>query len=315
MTIASVRKTQKTKPFSTLLSSLAVIAIFLLMLIMSGDISSYVKEGLNLSIGVIIPSVFPFLLITDIFITSIRIEKIPLIRRIFERIFKISGYAAAVFLCGILCGFPIGAKLSVDLYENGIISKCECERLMSFCNNPSPVYVIFVVGLGLRRNLAHGFYLYTVSIISSSITGWLIGISKAKTNIIHNIRWQNYNFAKSIKQSSDICINICAFVTTFAIACGLIKKFVTNPLISGIFISFFEISNATSYLSELCICAPIYSFIMTAFSLSFSGISVITQTACISASRNDLSIINHIKYKLLQGAISIITSLVFIPFI
>ena len=121
-----------------------MILLFFTMLILSKEISTYALEGLDLAVKLILPSVFPFLLITDVLITSIRAEKVTVLHRAFERIFRISGEGIATFFCGILCGFPVGAKMSTELYKNGIISKCECERLMSFSNNASPAYVIFV---------------------------------------------------------------------------------------------------------------------------------------------------------------------------
>lgn len=288
--------------------SLTVIIMFIIALLLSNEISVYFTEGLNLSLKVIIPSVFPFLLLTDLFIATVRLDKITPAKILFERAFKISGNAISAFICGILCGFPIGAKMSIKLYNSGIISKCECERLMSFSNNASPAYVIFVIGLALRKNLQEGIVLYFIMLLSSVLTGIIIGASKLKSTKISVISEQNYSFAESIKQSSSACINICAFITTFAIICGLTKRIVKHRLVCAAVISLLEIGNASLFLSELYKTYPTLSFSLTSFAISFSGISVIAQTVCITDSIKNFSIFNHIKFKLLQGIISAVLS-------
>ena len=316
MTAAYVEKKNKaTKSIRKILISSLIICLFLLSLLLSNEISRYVMNGLTLSVRVIIPSVFPFLLITDLFITNIRLDKFVPVRFFFEKAFKISGSAISTFLCGLLCGFPIGAKMSLDLYKNRIISKCECERLMSFSNNASPAYVICVVGMALRNSLTDGITLYLIMLLSAFFTGIIIGLKKNKSANKGFIIGQKYSFTDSVKQSTEVCINICGFITTFAIICGLVKMIVKSSMMCALLISFFEIGNACTYLSELRSFDPFISFVFTSFSISFSGISVISQTVCIASSHTDISMRNHIKYKILQGTLSAIISMIIFPII
>ena len=295
--------------------SALILALFLLSLVLSNEISRYVMNGLSLSVKIIIPSVFPFLLITDLFIANIRLDNIGPLRRIFEVLFRISGNAVSAFICGLLCGFPIGAKMSLDLYKNGIISKCECERLMSFSNNASPAYVIFVVGVALRKSIIEGLLFYFIMLASAFLTGSIIGINKKQSNNKKIILGQKYSFTASVKQSTEVCINICGFITTFAIVCGLVKKIIRSDILCALIISFFEIGNACTFLSELCSFNNFLSFVITSFSISFSGISVISQTICIAGTQADISIRNHIKYKLLQGTLAAVISMLVFPFL
>ena len=299
------------KTFITLL----IAGLFIVFLFLSGEISGYVISGLNLSVKVIVPSVFPFLLITDLFIGSVGTKSASFINRCFERLFNISGRGAVVFMCGILCGFPIGAKMSLELYTNGIISKCECERLMSFANNASPAYVIFVVGAALRDNIFEGIALYLITVVSAILTGLIIGINKNKTDNAGFITKQNYIFTKSVKQSTEICITICGFITTFAIICGLCKKFIKHNISLALLVSFLEIGNASVHLSELYNCDGFLSFALSSFSISFSGICVISQTASLIDSEYKISMLKHTGYKLLQGIISMLLSMAIFPFL
>lgn len=50
------------------------------------------------------------------------------------------------FLLGMLCGYPMGAKLASDMYESHKISRREAEYLTTFCNNASPSFIITYLG-------------------------------------------------------------------------------------------------------------------------------------------------------------------------
>lgn len=58
----------------------------------------------------------------------------------------LSGEGAYAFVLGLLCGYPMGAKLTADLYHAGKISRQESEYLLTFCNNPSPAFLVTYVG-------------------------------------------------------------------------------------------------------------------------------------------------------------------------
>ena len=118
-----------------LISAAFTALIFLVAIFLSDEIAEHVRRGLLISVNVIIPSVLPFLLLGDFCVRFIRFESAEILRRIFEKLFHINGAALPVFVCGILCGFPVGARLAVTMHENGKISRCECERLIAFANN------------------------------------------------------------------------------------------------------------------------------------------------------------------------------------
>ncbi len=314
MTASDTKKKEKRHlaKITSLLVSVAFTAlIFFTALFFSDELSDYVAAGLRLSVGVIIPSVFPFLILTDVAMRYIRFERIGVLRRAFERLFHISGSALPVFVCGILCGFPLGAKLALMMYENGKISKCECERLMAFSNNASPGYVICAVGLGMRGSLAEGIALYISMILSSVITGILIGINKTKSDDSHFISWQNYSFVESVKSAVTVCLHVCGFVTVFSIAVGLVDELLKYEVVKAFIIPFMEIGNAAVFLSDLYIVPRWATLTLTAFSISFSGLCVSTQTLALIDKASPVSINGYLPRKLLQGFIAALLILVF----
>lgn len=314
MTESEIKEKEKCRlpQLTALATSLGFTAlIFLVAIFLSDEISDYVRGGLRLAIEVIVPSVFPFLILTDICFGYIHFERVEEIRRIFERCFNINGAALPVFVCGLLCGFPVGARLAIRMCDNGKISKCECERLVAFANNASPGFVICAVGLGIRNSLSDGIFLYSSMLLSSIICGMLFGINKSKSNELDfNLR-QKYSLTESVKSASVICLHVSAFVCVFSIIIGLAKRMIKNAIAETVIITLMEIGNASVYLSNSCILPPLISLMLTAFAISFSGLCVCAQTLSLIDKNSNISLEKYIPRKLIQGCIAALTTLVF----
>ena len=94
------------------------------------------KTGLSLWATSVVPSLFPFFVATELLSQT----NLPyLLGRIFNSfmkpIFNISGEGSFAFIMGIISGYPVGAKIVCNFRNNNILSKEECERLLSFTNN------------------------------------------------------------------------------------------------------------------------------------------------------------------------------------
>lgn len=280
--------------------------IFLAAILLSDELAEYVAKGLSISARVIIPSIFPFLILSDLAVRYIHLERVGFLRRIFERLFRINGAALPVFVCGALCGFPVGARLAILMYDDGKISKCECERLIAFSNNASPGYVICAVGIGMLGSLTDGILLYASMILSSVITGFIIGINKHNSSNSEFIYEQNYSFSESVKSATGVCLHVAGFVTVFSIVTGAVDLLVGNEVVKSLVIPFLEIGNAAVYLSDLYIYPRYITLSLIAFSISFSGLCVSAQVMSLIGKGSDISVRRYIPRKILQGCISAI---------
>lgn len=294
---------------SILLSAILTAAVFMAAIYLSDDLGGYVEDALLLSVRVIIPSIFPFLLLTDVISPYLHFEVIKPLSSLFERVFKINGSAIPIFICGVLCGFPIGAKMAYDAYRRGALSRDECERLMAFTNNAGPSYIISAVGVSIRGSVKDGIILYISMILGSVATGMIVGIKKRKSELYELNIEQKRSFVDIVKSSAIISINVCAFISTFGIFVGLIKSVIKNDVISAIFISLLEIGNASIYLANEGGISPLLSLVMTSFAISFSGLSVICQTLSIQENECRIDTRSYVTRKLIQGVISALLTL------
>lgn len=122
-----------------------LLLVFLLLHPQEGLAAAH--TGMTLWLNSLIPALLPFIILTGVLIHTGSIEKILLpFRPLFEFLLGVSVYGGYVFLLGMLCGYPMGAKLASDMYESHKISRREAEYLTTFCNNASPSFIITYLG-------------------------------------------------------------------------------------------------------------------------------------------------------------------------
>ncbi len=128
-------------------------AITLLFLIMTGLLLTYPKESLALSLtglqlwfNRMVPTLLPFMILSGIMIRLNLTEHIvKIISPVLTPLLRISLNGLYAVAIGFLCGFPMGARVIAELYENHKLSKEEASYLLAFCNNIGPVYFISFV--------------------------------------------------------------------------------------------------------------------------------------------------------------------------
>ena len=122
--------------------SFILFALFFLMLSASRTAFAGAKNGLDLWLFTVVPSLLPYLIISTYLTESGSFRffshaAAPLTTRLFH----LSPDCGYVILLGFFCGYPMGSKLCADLIKKGSISRREGQLLLSFCNNVSPAFL------------------------------------------------------------------------------------------------------------------------------------------------------------------------------
>ena len=103
------------------------------------EVSAAVREGLQLCYNVILPSLFPFFILSSLVISLGLAGYLGrLLEPVMRPLFRVGGPCAAVLALGFVGGYPVGARAALTLYEEGQCTKTEAERLLAFCNNSGP---------------------------------------------------------------------------------------------------------------------------------------------------------------------------------
>ncbi len=295
-----------------LMLGFGAIASFLLVLCSTDAAIEYMKKGLSLCASSVIPSLFPFMVISEIIVSSgfgVKISR--LFAKPMRYLFGVSEAGAAAYILGALCGFPIGAKTAVSMYDKGIMTKRELERLLTFCNNPGSAFVVSAIGASLFKNQRLGILLY-ISVILSSITvgffgKFFLGYKKGgfpPKPLIIPCEFGVKTLTSAISSSALSMLTVCAYVTFFSALVGCIGALLSRiPLpaeaLACIF-GFFELSSGVGAASELG--DPTYAVLLCALFSGWSGLSVHFQIMSVSAGR-DISFKPYIIAKAAQGVI------------
>lgn len=114
-----------------------------LILTQSGITLYYAMHGLTLWYSKMVPILLPFMILSGILIKSGKASFLSkLFKPILRPLFPCNSNLYYGIFMGFLCGFPMGAKVSIELLEEKQINTKEASYLLSFCNNIGPVYVL-----------------------------------------------------------------------------------------------------------------------------------------------------------------------------
>lgn len=133
-------------------TSLCVIALFVLMLLFPQPVFKGASSGLLLWFNVILPTLLPFMIVSNLLIGTPAIDAISKVFGPFLcRLFGVTRYGSFAIIAGFLCGYPMGGKVTADLVRKKYITWQEGQYLLSFTNNISPMFIIsYVVWQNLK---------------------------------------------------------------------------------------------------------------------------------------------------------------------
>lgn len=298
------------------ISTLLTIYILMGLVLMPELCMGAAVNGINLCLSVVVPSLFPFFICSKILIKNGFAQSVskPL-HFLMRPVFNVPGCGAFAFVIGILSGCPVGAKTVTDMYAGNMCTRTEAQRMLCFCNNSGPLFIIGSVAIGMLGFKEIGVILYASHVISAIITGIIMGFYKRR-EVVKNI--PDYNIenttdvlSKSVSEAVSLTGYVCGFVIFFAVAIEILKQsgmvdiishgFNNKNLIAGLLYGMCEMTNGISALSNLRITPSLLCAV--SFVTGFGGLSIIMQVYGIIKKHN-LSILIFSAAKLLQGIVS-----------
>lgn len=271
---------KRRKTADTLISCICII-VFIIALYNGGALREGAIHGLKICAFNIIPTLFPFFILSDLCSSAIYFSERSPISILLKKLFNISSEGILPLIMGNMCGLPLGAKIASEKWKDNLITDEEINYLSALCNNPSPAFVISGVGAGLLGDIKAGFLLYFSTIMSTCMIGFIF---KSKNQICYNqsenIR-QKFDLINSIKSAGYSSITVSSYVIFFSSVIGLFKIFLNNDVIIALMSSFFEIGSACNIIADSKNALGIFYLPMLSFAISFSGLSAFLQILSI----------------------------------
>ena len=129
-----------------LFKTLAYLLLIIIILSRPEATFQYAYEGLYQWAAKMVPTLFPFMMISSIMVYSgADLELGRMLSHVLKKLYRYSSYGLYALFMGFFCGFPMGAKVVSDLYEKEKISRSEADTLLSFCNNIGPAYFMGII--------------------------------------------------------------------------------------------------------------------------------------------------------------------------
>lgn len=307
-------------------SCVLILYILFGLIFIPGVCTEAAKTGIMLCINVVVPSLFVFFVCSKMLVKNGFAKKVsePL-EFLMRPLFNVPGTGAFAFVIGVLSGCPVGAKTVTDMYKNGLCTKTEAQRMICFCNNSGPLFIIGAVCTGMLGCKELGGVLYASHILSAVFTGILMSKYKAgerqKPKKFLSAKNNGNAFADSVKESVYLTGYVCGFVVFFAVAIatvkqsGIVESFVYNlpygDTVKGVLYGMIEMTNGIfcmsgGKLSMVTVCA-------VSFVLGFGGLSVVLQVRGI-VSGYGLSTAVFVCAKFVQGIFSFFITYILLSF-
>ncbi len=287
-------RSQKTRD---LVTGLALGLCTLGLMVYPRECVAAAKTGLSLCGNVIIPSLFPFFVLSSLVVD---LGLAGYIGRALEPLmgplFRVNGACASALVLGFIGGYPVGAKTAITLYEQGQCSKVEAQRLLAFCNNSGPAFILGVVGAGVFASSKVGLLLYLTHMLASCLVGVVFrfyggaGEKGKRRGATFQAKRFTAAFTGSVTGALNSTLNICAFVLFFTVILRLLTLSGIVPAVAEgvgrvlapvgvdgewvkkLITGLVEVSSGVSSLAGDGPLAPRVS--MAAFILGWAGLSV-----------------------------------------
>lgn len=272
------------------------------------------RNGMNLWLNTLLPTLLPFMILTGILLHTHGIEKMfSPAEKILKAAFGLSPCGAYAFLMGLLCGYPMGAKLTSDLFSNQKISRREANYLLTFCNNASPAFITSYLAHTCLESQTHTGLIIQILILSNLICMFFFRFVIFKNNTISekSSALSAYNTKKetspdasavtiidvSIMNGFETITRLGGYILLFSILSACISYYWPfTPFLKYLALGITEI---TTGLSSLAVSGLPYNtrLLCSMMLTSFGGLCILAQTKSVL---KNLSILPYLAAKCLN---------------
>ncbi len=275
---------------------LSSLLLFFCLLIFPRRTFFYACEGVNLWFHTILPSLLPSLILTSLLLDTGAAQRIPARAEVFfQTVFGLSSAGFYALFLGLLCGFPMGARITAQLYESDTIDRNEACYLLTFSSSPSPAFLSSYVILNALSGRVPSVFAFGVLYSSNFLTGLIFRfffhrfhpgkLSTRKTRSPEKKEMSKQTskgnlLDTSIMNGFEIITQLGGYIILFSILSGLLMDLHPFGSATPLFCGVLEITTGTSQLAASSLSSVGKVSAVLACS-AFGGLSVAAQTNCM----------------------------------
>lgn len=279
--------------------------------------------GLLLWFNVVLPTLAPFIICTQMItaLGGVELFMAPF-GPLSKRLFSLSLSGSYILLCGLLCGYPLGAKMCADFKKRGAVSEEEASSLLAICNHPSPMFLLGYVRSQLPLPISPSLlllclYLPILPLSFLSRRLYSGGTKQGKPRHAQpasrslpdrqdpSIAPKKLTLEDAIASTCETMVIIGGYIMLFSILAEWIQ---TLPLLSPSSRALLTgLAEITTGIHSLCTSLPAaHTALPVICAVAFGGFSGIFQTKSVIKD-SGLSILHYIGWKGLHACLSCLT--------
>lgn len=251
----------------------------LLLILDSSTALSGAKEGLELCFRMVIPSLFPFFVLTSQLTGAISGSSPPWLRPLTRKI-GISQGSEVILLNGLLGGYPIGARSIAEAVQQGRLDPTDAARMLAFCNNPGPAFIFGIAGSMFDFPWID-WVLWGIQVAGALVIAALLpGKSYKAMGPTNSVP---ISLPSALKSAMSAMAGVCGWVVIFRVLLSFLDRWLLwllpeegHVMICGLL----ELTNGCCMLKQI----PNQGlrFVICSGLLSFGGLCVAMQTASVA---------------------------------
>jgi nucleoside recognition membrane protein YjiH len=312
----SLDKMEKTmKKFIMWLIIPILIGLFnISLLLYPREVIDAARGGLLLWFQTVLPSLLPFVVGMNLLIKLGFLRFIgEVISPVTMKIFGVPGAGGVALITGITSGYPIGAKTVGDLCRAGDVKPEDAQRLLAFCNNAGPLFIVGAVGIGMFGDAKAGYILWAGHVLGALAVGIInriickkMGGEASNSNILYTAtrnyrRFRQENecsmgkiLGESVKNAMESLLLVGGLIIFFSVVVCILQW---PGALSGLF----EITGGARAISSQG--ANTAALAMAAGVIGFGGFSVHAQALHFTAGTG-VKAVPYLLWKALHGLLA-----------
>lgn len=235
-------------------------------------------EGVELCISTVIPSLFPFFMISAILTSSLTGHSAKLLQPL-GRLLGIPQGCETLYITGLLGGYPVGAQSICQAYQSGQLQKKDAIRMLGFCSNAGPAFLFGMAG-NLFSSANIPWMLWGIQILSSIAVGCILP-NKSTASFTPSVK--EITVSQAMASSVKTMGQVCGWVVLFRVVITFFQRWffwlLPQTLQIGL-AGFLELSNGCIALNGIA--SEGLRFILCGCFLAFGGICVAMQTVSVT---------------------------------
>lgn len=232
-------------------------------------------NGVFLCIQVLIPSLFPYMVLASFVSCSGIASKIPdSFGKITRALFGLPKESFVAIVLSLIGGYPVGAKSISSLLSENRITEKQAERMSMFCVAAGPGFLVTYIGCAMLGNPLAGYILLISQVLSFFILGMISKFAVKDNDCVGSVALGKTSVSignalvNSVSDAIRSCGLMCAMVVLFGSICEIFLYLTASvPDLSWI-TAIIEITNGTKILAQG------YSLVLISAMCGFGGLCV-----------------------------------------